>query len=160
MALRLVVNNKLSPALEKFRGKLQDRIITAAGTAVQLVIARSVTQFMRDAKGEPKRRSPLDGGPLRIVSGRLARSLTGARTGTNQPESIYRVASGAGDVKVTFGSAVPYAAIHEYGGRAGRGLAAVIPGRPYLGPALSIESGEVINLFDLELQKLAREVDL
>ena len=158
--LRLTVTNKLSPALEKFRTRLQDRIVTAAGTAVQLIIARSVTDYMRDAKGEPLRRSLLDKGPLRIVTGRLVRSLTGARTGTNQPESIYRVATSSGDVNVTFGSSVPYAAIHEFGGQAGRGLAVTIPGRPYLGPTLLAEEGEVINLFDLELQRLANEVDL
>lgn len=158
--LRLTVTNKLSPALRKFGSQLNDRVISAAGTAVQLVIARSITDFMRDARGEPKRRSPLDGGPLRIVSGRLARSLTGARTGTSEPESIYRVASGAGSVNVTFGSATPYAAIHEFGGMAGRGHFATIPGRPYLGPALLAEEGEVINLFDVELQKLANEVGL
>lgn len=158
--LRLTVNNQISPALEKFASRIQDRIISAAGVAVQVVIARSVTQFMRDAAGEPARRSPIDKGPLRIVTGRLARSLTGARTGTNEPESIYRIATESGSVQITFGSQTPYAAIHEFGGLAGRGHTASIPGRPYLGPALELESGEVINLFDRELQELAREVGL
>ncbi|MDB4726330.1 hypothetical protein OAF54_02745 [bacterium] len=158
--LKLTVKNDISPALSKFSNQLSDRFITAGGTAVQLILARSLTDFMRDAKGEPKRRSPLDGGPLRIVSGRLARSLTGARTGTNAPESIYRVISTADNVAITFGSAVPYAAIHEYSGMAGRNRGTFIPGRPYLSPALLIEENDVIQLFDREVQALANEVGL
>ena len=158
--LKITVENRLSPALAKFSSQLRDRIISAAGVAVQVVIARSVTQFMRDARGEPLKRSPLDNGPLRIVTGRLARGLTGARSGTREPESIYRVESGGGDVKVVFGTSVPYANIHERGGQAGRNLSVTIPGRPYLGPALELESGNVVNLFDLEIQKLADEVGL
>jgi len=171
--LKLTVTNKLQPAIAKFRSRLQDKIITAMGTAVQVVIGRTVSTYMRDAKDEPARRSPLDKGPLRIVTGRLVRSLTGARTGTNQPESIYRIQSGGGDVTVTFGSVVPYAAIHEYGGTIDRLARSVIstratipahtitiPGRPYLGPALNDESDTVVNLFDVEIQELAREVGL
>jgi len=37
--------------------------------------------------------------------------------------------------RVLVGTAVPYAAIHQFGGRAGRGHRAVIPARPFLGVA-------------------------
>src|SRR5690606_25527715 len=36
--------------------------------------ARMIGSYMRDAKGEVKRRSPADTGPLRIVMGRLSRA--------------------------------------------------------------------------------------
>lgn len=156
--LEINVSDRIKSALLKFRDRLESVLIESAGTAAQIVIGTSVADFMRDAKGEPRRRRPDDSGPLRIVSGRLVRSLVGARTGTQEPESIYRIATDQGHVIVTFGSSVTYARIHEFGGVAGGG--AVIPGRPYLGPAIAQESGEVANVFDQNLTELAREVGL
>lgn len=158
--LEVRVKNELTPALIKFRDKMLDALIAAGGEAVTVIIARAVSDFMRDAAGEPIRRSPADGGPLRIVTGRLARSLVGARTDGRGPESIYRVQKGGTQVTITFGSVVPYANIHERGGQAGRGHSVTIPGRPYLGPAIELESARAINIFDQALDRLARQLDL
>lgn len=158
--LKVTVNNEVSPALLKFGSELESRLIEAAGTGWTMIAGRAIGEYMRDAKGEPARRSPGDKGPLRIVTGRLARSLIGARKDGNSPESVYRIQTGSGQVTVTFGSAVPYAAIHEFGGMAGRALSVAIPGRPYLGPSINELSGEVTNVFDVELTKLASELGL
>jgi phage virion morphogenesis protein len=45
--------------------------------------------------------------------------------------------------ELRLGSVEPYAAIHQFGGEAGRDLAATIPARPYLG--LSAEDEEMIR---------------
>lgn len=93
--------------------------------------ATATSRYMRDAKGEPRRRSDTDAGPLRIVSGRLARSLVHARYRGRQ-EGIRRVSvSGTRRITLTTGSRVPYAGVHERG-RPEQG----IPARPYLAPAI------------------------
>lgn len=81
------------------------------------VIGQQATEnYMRDAKGQG-RRAKVDRGPLRIQSGDLARSLrAGANAGSN-PEAIERIEQlGATKFRLTKGSRVEYAAIHEYGG--------------------------------------------
>lgn len=150
------VNGDLSGPLGKFLAGLDDALIEAAGDSWNVIVGRSTTQYMRDAKGEGRMRRPDDTGPLRIVSGRLVRSLVGARTGSAGPESIYRVERAAAAVTITFGSRVPYANIHENSGFAGPGRSVFIPGRPYLGPALDDSTGEIINVFDQKLQELAK----
>jgi len=154
------VEDGLSKAFEKYRGRLHTALAKGLGVATKVVVATAVGQFMRNAKGEPRRRSPGDGGPLRILKGRLARSLTGARTGSKGPESIYKLSFSAGGVRVTFGSKTPYARIHEKGGTAGPGRSVRIPGRPYLGPALAKEEAKVAGLLGKELIALANEVGL
>lgn len=159
--LKVVVENNISPALDKYADRLVSVLAEGLGDASRLVVGTAIGEYMRDIlPGEPKRRSPTDAGPLRIVTGRLARSLTGARKDGGNPESIYRFQSSPGVYQLTFGSRVPYAAIHEYGGQAGRGHKVRIPGRPYLGPALQEQTGAIVNLFDVKLQALAAEVGL
>lgn len=159
--LKVVIDNKVSPALDKYADRLVAVISEGMGDASRVVIGRAIGDYMRDIlPGEPKKRSPDDAGPLRIVTGRLARGLTGARKGGENPESIYRFETSPGQYKLTFGTRVPYAAIHEFGGMAGRGHKVRIPGRPYLGPALQDETPTIINLFDQKLQQLAVEVGL
>lgn len=62
-----------------------------------------------------------------------------ARTGTLARSVTASVAPGYSETETTatqvWGSSVPYARIHEYGGYAGRGHKSYIPPRPYLGPA-------------------------
>lgn len=159
--LKVVVENNITPALDKYADRLVSVISEGLGDASRLVIGRAIGDYMRDiVPGEPKRRSPDDAGPLRIVTGRLARGLTGARKGGQNPESIYRFETSPGEYRLTFGTRVPYAAIHEFGGMAGRGHKVHIPGRPYLGPALQDETPTIVNLFDQKLQQLATEVGL
>ena len=86
------------------------------------------------------------GAKLRIITGRLARSILGSRKTFAQNmggavESIEEITTPrVGVVELTKGSKVPYAAIHEYGGQAGRGGRARIPRRSYLRPGLRDET--------------------
>lgn len=159
--LRVVIENNVTPALDKYRGRIVQVISEGMGDASRLVIGTAIGTYMRDIlPGEAKRRSPSDAGPLRIVTGRLARGLLGARKQGAAPESIYRLETSADGVQLTFGTTVPYAAINEYGGNAGRKHSATIPGRPYMGPAMQTERDGVINIFDMKMQRLAQEVGL
>lgn len=131
--------------------------------------ATATREYMRDAAITsppfPPRKSA--SGPLRILSGRLARSLTGASSftggGAAHPENISRIVSSEEEVRLEYGTNVPYAAAHEYGFRGivyvrphhrqitqafGRAIAPTrvqvqgyayrqnIPARPYLSPSL------------------------
>ena len=87
------------------------------------------------------------GPKLRIITGRLARSILGSRRTFAQNmggavESIEEVRTPRVGVVLLFkGSKVPYAAIHEYGGLAGREKSVSIPRRSYLRPAVRDERG-------------------
>jgi len=60
---------------------------------------------------------------------------------------------GAEENSVQVGSRMPYAAIHQYGGKAGRGHKVTIPARPYLG--LSEKQKELLRQkVELWLRKL------
>ena len=65
----------------------------------------------------PLRRALEQGGQTLIDSGRLRGSITHV----------------AASDRVTVGTNVIYAAIHQFGGRAGRGHRTVLPSRPFLG---------------------------
>ena len=156
--LEFRVTNDISPSLEAYTDKLVNKLVQAMGDSSRLVVATATGTYMRDAKGEPRRRRKDDSGPLRIVSGRLARSLTGARKGGRNPESVYELSIGGGEIRLTFGSSVPYSRIHEFGGTAGKG--AVIPARPYLGPALEEERQNIASVFRNAITDLAQEVGL
>ena len=59
------------------------------------------------------------------------------RTGTLINSMQYRISNRPGVANIRFGPwGIRYAAIHEFGGRAGRGLKVKIPARPYLRPTL------------------------
>ena len=94
----------LEPAGRKLLQSSQARIAARAGST-----------YMRDAGAGAGPRSPQDSGPLRIVTGRLERSLRGARTG-GVDESISEIeTTPQGRLRLTLGSRVPYAAAHEEG---------------------------------------------
>lgn len=132
----------------------------ALADASRRVTGTAISQYMRDAGREPKRRRPDDNGPLRIVTGRLARSLTGARKAGNASEAIYEIDTDpTGGVRLTFGSRVPYARIHEFGGFAGREQQTYIPGRPYLNPALQDEEQQIRLIFGERIDDLIKQVE-
>ena len=56
---------------------------------------------------------------------------------------------------VEVGTNVKYAAIHQFGGRAGRGHRAEIPARPFLGVA-DEDWGEILDTLSKEIDRLAR----
>lgn len=85
-----------------------------AGAASKMIADTATGRYMRFVSAPAGRRSPTDTGPLRIASGRLARSLTGAQT-LGSRESIYKVHLKGLRLELTMGSLVPYAAVHEFG---------------------------------------------
>lgn len=132
---------QMADGLQAASGEIVEAAERVLRFASARIGGRAIGTYMKDAKGHG-RRSPMDAGPLRIVSGRLARSL--ATRGTTQdtggqPEGIMEITVSGSTVTLTKGSKVPYAAIHEYGGTAGRLRRARIPARPYLRPALTDE---------------------
>lgn len=83
--------------------------------ASRLIGKEASENYMRDAGAGAGRRSRVDQGPLRIVSGRLAKSLVqSAERNADAIEEIAQV--GATRFQLRKGSRVEYAAIHEYGG--------------------------------------------
>ncbi len=95
-------------------------------------------------------------GTLRIVSGDLLRATERGGKG-----NIYKLTNQGGTVSIDYGvdtGIIPYAAIHEYGGNAGRGLKTRIPARPYLRPAFDAfereEWPQVIRRIDNRIRSL------
>jgi len=105
----------LVDSLKDFARQFLDRAQTE-------VSSRAVSDYMRQggkrqgASGGPGFNEKTGPGSLRIMGGRLARSLQGARNDRAAPETISRVQVTPSGADLTFGSAVPYAAIHEHGG--------------------------------------------
>jgi phage gpG-like protein len=101
-------------ALKEAAPTIGRRILNLAQTRIG---ERATDQYMRRAGGsglQASRRSRGDNGPLRIATGRLARSLVGSRfRGKN--ETIRRTQRTKVGVTVEYGTRVPYAAAHEYG---------------------------------------------
>jgi phage gpG-like protein len=155
----IVISGDAGDNLDMFVQRLPKVLERALGDASRRVAGTAIGSYMRDAKGEPKRRRRDDNGPLRIVSGRLARSFTGASEGGEASEAIYEIHTlPEGGVRLTFGSRVTYAAIHEYGGFAGRAKAAYIPGRPYLNPALRDEEQQVPQIVGTAVGELIQQI--
>jgi phage gpG-like protein len=50
------------------------------------------------------------------------------------------------------GSKTPYAASHEFGGKAGRGGSSTIPARPYLNPAVKDSETAIFQILKLKLE--------
>ena len=157
------MSNQL-PNSDKFAGLLPAAFQKLASFARVRISRTSTQNYMRDAgiSAVGSRRSPSDTGPLRRVTGRLSRSITGARS-TGQDESIFNLSISGTTATIEGGSSVPYAGVHEegYAGNVnvkphvrtitqafGRPIAprsvsvrsftrfANIPARPYLGPAV------------------------
>lgn len=147
--------------------------------------ARAIDTYMQRGRGQPRTR--VHKGPLRIVSGRLSESLRGTVAtrggrvttsrgriddtgGSGEAINDIQVAKGKG--RLTKGSKVPYARIHEKGGmikitrkmrgffwakfaetNEGRWKAMAltkqshinIPARPYLEPALEDEIDGIVK---------------
>lgn len=153
------------------------------------VSATATEEYMRDAGFTsppfPPRKSA--SGPLRILSGRLARSLTGAMSHTKggaSPENISEVTSTKEGIKFTYGTKTPYARVNEKGFSGtvnipahqrtitqafGRKIPAktitvaahtrmmVIPARPYLNPAKNDNVEWLQNWLADETQELILE---
>lgn len=87
--------------------------------AAQLIGGRATTKYMRTGGTNVSMRNDRAGpGSLRRQTGRLARSLIGARASQlGGTEGVFDLSPTNNGVRLTYGSKVPYAAIHEYGGQ-------------------------------------------
>jgi len=111
-------------ALEALRRRVADMTPAMAGIAAELA-SQTEARFQAEGPGWPE------------LSGRtiLARSKSGHWPGKMLQRSGQLAASVQtehGRDYVLISTANPYAAIHQFGGRAGRGRKVKIPARPYL----------------------------
>jgi len=120
----------MADSLQELKDAVRTRLLRTIVDAVEDLLlqgssrigAIATSKYMRDA-GKAAGRGDTTLGPngtdtLRIVTGRLARSLTGARTDRNAPESISRVERVAdAAVQLIKGTRVEYAEVHEEGFR-------------------------------------------
>ena len=88
------------------------------------LVASTLRRFaqQRGPDGAPwlkSARALADGGRTLVASGRLRASIS------------HTVAADGSSVEV--GSSVSHAAVHQFGGRAGKGRSATLPARPFLG---------------------------
>jgi phage gpG-like protein len=94
-------------------------------------------------------------GQLQIRSGRLARSLM-----MGDSENIFEIKENGDEIIINFGTKVPYGAVHEYGGMAGRNRSSNIPARPYLNPGFERFNEKVLpKIIDKAVEKIIKELD-
>ena len=129
------------------------RVLEATTTHIAQIA--TAAPFMRPAWGERQWRDPGDDGPLRLGPGRLSdyarkapfdpgrlsRSLFGERSNVAGIERIFEWSETADEIKLTYGTKVPYATLHEYGGVSRlpwNNRVVNIPARPYFTPAVNL----------------------
>ena len=112
------VRDGISPELKKMSSKFRNRkpILTAMGAALKSITMEAFRNpSVRPSPWKPTKKQT--GRQILIQSGRMARS-TRIVTVTNN--------------SVEVGLDPVYAAIHQFGGQAGRGHKVTIPARPYM----------------------------
>ena len=160
-------------ALEALGKKIREAVKSALGEAMDLVGITSQGSFW--IKGRGSADFATHPSKLTVRTGRLIRSLTpqgGAFTLTGQREQIRTVQVSGETVVGVFGTRVPYAAIHEYGGTVqqpaythrnlfGRGIVAQMPARsvtvgarPFLEPALKQATPRIVGIFAKRIRSL------
>lgn len=163
--------------IDEFR-RLLPRVVRAVFTAAKDNIAQVATsgEFMRPAWGEPQWRSPGDDGPLRLGPGRiddykriapfdpgrLSRSLIGERSNVAGDEQIMEWTEEGDEIRLTYGTRVPYARLHEFGGRSilpWNGREANIPPRPYFRPAVERTEPWLREAMQIAISELTEAVN-
>lgn len=93
-------------------------------------------QIKKNLSGESHTKNPDTSNPFPgVLNGTLRRAITSA------------VDSAELSVQTGPGGKVPYAAIHEFGGKAGRHHTTMIPARPYIAPAWEAKKTEAVDAF-------------
>ena len=118
-----IESSALNAALERLAAELANPS-AAMDQIGRYLVASTLRRFERERApdGSPwlqSARALAEGGQTLTDTGRLRGSIA------------HTVAGGGHAVEV--GSSVLYAAIHQFGGRAGRGRRVTLPARPYLG---------------------------
>lgn len=117
--------------LNKFRLAL-DSNADAAFREIGVLFTRDIKKRL---SGQSHTRFPGNGNPYPgVLTGRLRRSV------------FYKKLTSFGEWGVEIGPNVEYAAIHEFGGNAGRGGSAKIPARPYMQPSFEDNKAEALNI--------------
>lgn len=148
-------------ALDAVERALPDALRDVLGFGAVRIGANAVGR-MRDAKGEGRRRSG-DTGPLRIVTGTLARAVNDKPGSINTEGGINRISTEGAHVILEKGvdlGVVPYARVHEkgfHGSRVKDGATIKIPARPYLEPALAAEEPAVRRFAEDRLAEMLRD---
>ena len=138
-------------------------------------------KFMREGGTNVGPNNQTGEGTLRKQTGRLVRSLIGTRQDRGAAEGIFDISPVADGQRLTFGSNVPYAAVHEYGFSGTVQVPAhqreqthvfgteldsprtvqvsahsremTMPERPYLRPALRDQTDEIVGIVEDEVAK-------
>lgn len=96
----------------------------------------------------------LQGAIVRKLSGQVLNVRTNRLRGSWASSEALNVSQRGETIIGTIGSNVVYAAIHEFGGMAGRGRKVKIPARPYARPSLEEKQNRIIDLVNNEIRKL------
>jgi len=163
---------------------MQEAAQRALTKGTRLLAGAATNRFMRRGGTNVGPNNQAGPGTLRRQTGRLARSLIGARQDRGSEEGIFDLSPTNSGVRLTFGSEVPYAAIHEYGGTqqvtgkqrrffwakaaetdADKWRAMALsetlnyPERPYLRPALDRVLDDIVEIVEDEAVKAITNTD-
>lgn len=113
----------------------------------EAVVSQTQDSFERQAgpdgaAWQPSLRAQLTGGQTLVDSGQLLASISGEVE--------------VGPEAVIVGSSKAYAAVHQFGGRAGRGLAVTLPARPFLPGPETVDMAEINNAIERHFAAVAR----
>lgn len=170
--------------MSKLRTQIRRELREAGAIIRTLVVASATDEFMLEGKGQPRRRpAGIDNSKIRILSGRLARSIAGKPyANRNETRNLVRVGRDGQYLHVVVGSNVPYAAIHEFGGSGVNTVSAherrmthvfgrvldeprtvqvkahsrkySVPKRPYLAPAVDQNAKQIIQALAKSQQRI------
>lgn len=179
MGLSATIDKASVKNLDAFVGLLP-RVIKRVMDAATDHIAQVATsgEFMRPAWGEPQWRRATDDGPLRLGPGRindyrrkapfdpgrLSRSLIGERSNVAGDEQIMEYAETDDTITLTYGTRVPYARLHEFGGRSilpwtNPPREVTIPARSYFEPAVERTEPWFAEAMQTAIQELTQYVE-
>lgn len=131
MALSVVGLKQLTQTFTGAGGKAT----TAISKELALIAEELVGEAQRNIRGSRATNPPQVLGVGQEDGGRLRGSIT---------RDPVKMMGGALGVRIG-PQRVVYAAIHEFGGKAGRGRSVTIPARPYLGPALEKKLDDIVD---------------
>lgn len=134
-----LLNARKAEIVEQVGALISDNMINAANWSWLLLQSGRAKRYVPRTDNDPR---------LYVNSGRLLKAASIPNAEGNVAEIRYK----NGEFIVEMGvdlSVIPYARIHEYGGRAGRGGSVLLKARPYLGPALEEYSQDNSPLRDL-----------
>lgn len=157
--------------------ELQTALLNWAKSAQVIIGAAATNEFMKDARtltvGAGDGTAVTGPGTLRIITGRLARSLVDSFSGGMQ-EGISQVTVEDMALRLVYGSKVPYAYRHEYGGNEAvqshvrkltravdrpigmrytwvKSHNRTVPARPFLNPAFDAVKADLQRLLETTL---------